>query len=308
MTSNKNINPKTIITCALTGGTAVPRKHPRFPVTPQQIAEQGLEAAAAGAAVLHIHVRDPETGAPSNSVAHYREVVERIREGNSDVIINLTTGYGCIFVPTPGDWTKAAPGTNLLPAAERVQHIVELKPDICTLDMNTQQLMNVMSGEKSTSMVVMNLEPVIVEMARLIRGAGVVPEIEIFESGDLARSTRLIETGVLEGPGLFTLVLSSNYGLPATTASMSFAAAALPHGCIWTGMGIGPSAFAMAAQSYLLGGHVRIGLEDNIYLSRGEFAPSNAALVERVKQIVGALGADFASAAEARQIMGLRAV
>src|ERR1700678_4405832 len=140
------MNDKTIITCALTGGAAYPRKHPNFPVSPKQIAEQGLEAAEAGAAVLHIHVRHPDSGLPSNDVQHYREVVNRIRDRNNDVILNLTTGYGCIFAPTPGDLTRAGPGTNLLPAAERVAHVIELRPELASLDMNTMQIADVMTG------------------------------------------------------------------------------------------------------------------------------------------------------------------
>lgn len=298
---------KTIITCALTGGTAVPRNHPNFPVTPRQIAEHGIEAAAAGASVLHIHVRDPNTGAPSGDIALYGEVIDRIRQVNNEVILNLTTGYGCVFIPTGADWTRAGAGTNMLPAAERVAHIVELKPDICTLDMNTMQLADVMSGDRASVMVTMNLEPVIVEMAQLIRTAGVKPEIEIFESGDLARAEKLIAHDVLDGPGLFTLVLAPNYGLPPTPAAMTFALGALPKDCIWTGMGVGPTQFPMAAQSWLLGGHVRVGLEDNLYLSKGEYAPSNAALVTRVRQIIEPMGADIASASEARAILSLAA-
>jgi len=296
---------KTIITCAMTGGTAVPHNHPNFPVTPRQIAEQALEAAAAGAAVVHIHVRDPETGAPSPDVELYREVIDRIRQRNDQVIINLTTGYGCVFMPTRDNWTVAGSGTNVLSAVERVAHVVELKPDICTLDLNTMQMADVMSGDRQSVMVTMNLEPVLIEMAEIIRSAGVTIEIEIFESGDLARAEKFIAHDVLEGPGLFTIVLAPNYGLPPTTAGMIFAVGALPKDSIWTAMGIGPFQLPMAAQSWLLGGHVRVGLEDNLYLSKGEYAPSNAALVTRVRQIIEPLGAEIATAAEARHLLNL---
>lgn len=301
------MSKKTIITCALTGGTAVPKKHPNFPVTPQQIAQHGLDAAAAGAAILHIHVRNPETGAPSPEIGLYREVVDRIRDANDEVIINLTTGYGCIFIPSGDRWIDAGPGTNMLSAADRVAHVLELKPDICSLDMNTMQLADVMSGDRSSVLVTMNLEPVIIEMAQAIRAAGVMPEVEIFESGDLVRTTKLIAQGVLDGPGLYTIILAPNYGLPPTTAGMIFAVGALPAGCTWTGMSTGALQFPMAVQSYLLGGHVRVGLEDNLFLSKGEYAQDNAALVTRVRSLIEPLGAEIATAREAREMLKLSA-
>jgi uncharacterized protein (DUF849 family) len=298
---------KTIITCALTGGAAMPRDHPNFPITPRQLAEQGLDAVKAGASILHIHVRDPETGAASTELGLYREVHDRIRQANPEIIINLTTGPGGMFVPTPGNWTVAAHGTNMMSAEERVAHIVELKPDISTLDMNTMQMANIMSGDRSSVLVVMNLDPIVAEMAKAIRAAGVKPEIEIFEAGDLARTERMIAAGLLDGPGLYTLVLSSAYGLPPTVPAINFAVSALPKGAMWTAMGIGPHAFRMVAQSYLLGGHVRVGLEDNLFISKGKFAQSNAELVAKARQTIENLGAEIASPAEARAILGLAA-
>lgn len=299
---------KTVITCAVTGGTAVPRNHPNFPITPKQIAEQALDAARAGAAVVHLHVRDPDTGEPTGELAHYREVVDRIRQGNPDLLINLTTGYGCIYVPKPGVWNVAGEGTNLLPAAERVAHVVELKPEICTLDMHTLQIPDVVGGKRGSTIVVMNLEPVLVEMAAMIRQAGVVPEIEIFDAGDLSRSARLLAAGAVDGPGLYTFVLSANYGLPPTAEAMMLARGAMPPGAVWTGMGVGPACFPMAAQAFLLGGHVRVGLEDNLYMSRGKYAASNAAMVSHVRSMLEALGAEIATPAEARAIIGLRSL
>ncbi len=297
---------KTVITCAVTGGTAVPRNHPNFPITPKQIAEQALDAGRAGAAIVHIHVRKPDTGEPSGELAYYRETVDRIRQGDPDMLINLTTGYGCIYVPKAGDWGAAGEGTNMLPAVERVAHIVELKPEICTLDMHTLQIPDVVGGKRGSTIVVMNLEPVLVEMAGLIRGAGVIPEIEIFDAGDLSRAARLLKSGALEGPGLYTFVLSATYGLPPTAEAMMLARGSLPQGAVWTGMGTGPASFPMAAQAFLLGGHVRVGLEDNLYMSRGKYAESNAALVTHARSILEALGAEIATPAEARAAIGLR--
>ena len=297
---------RTIITCALTGGAPVPRKHPNFPVTPKEIAEQGIEAAEAGAAILHIHVRDPSTGAPSNAISHYREVVDRVRQANDTVIINLTTGYGALFVPTPQNWSVAAPETNLRSATERVAHVVEVRPDICTLDMATMQLTNRSGGgNPSMTTVLMNLDPVLAEMALAIREAGILPEVEIFESGDLARANRMIAAGLLPDPGLYTIVLASAYGLPPTPTAISLAIEELPRGCTWTAMGIGRYSFPMAVQSYLMGGNVRVGLEDNLYLRKGVMSPSNAALVVHVRQIIEMLGGEVAAAAEARAKLGL---
>jgi uncharacterized protein (DUF849 family) len=296
---------KTIITCALTGGAAWPRHHPNFPVTAAQIAQQGIDAAAAGANVLHIHVRDAETGAMCNDVALYGEVMDRIRQKNDDVVINLTTGWGCTFIPTEGNRALAGPGSCVLEAPERVHHVVTLKPDICTLDLNTMQLGDLYAGDKSKSIVAMNLLPVLVEMATAIRDAGVTPEIEIFDAGDLMLAQHLISEGVLDGPGLYTLVLGLRYGLAANPETMLYARGCLPQGAIWTGIGTGAQSFPMAAQSFLYGGHVRVGLEDNLYIAKGQFAPSNAALVEKVKVMLDVLGAQFATNGETREILGL---
>lgn len=294
---------RTIITCALTGGANLPKQHPNFPVTPKQIAQQGLEAAEAGAAVLHIHVRDPSTGAPANDVSLYREVMARIREQNETVIINLTTGYGALFVPTPGRWSEAAADTNLQSAAKRIAHVVELKPEICTLDLATLQLTS--AGNPAVATILMNLDPVLAEMAQAIQSAGVIPEVEIFESGDLARAKRMLAAGLLPTPGLYTMVLASSYGLPPTAAAIALAVQELPPCCTWTAMGVGAGSFPMAAQSFLMGGHVRVGLEDNLYLRKGVWAPSNAALVAQARQLIELLGGEIASAAEARKLLGL---
>ena len=286
---------KTIITCALTGGTPVPN-HPDYPITPKQIADQGLAAADAGAAILHIHVRDPATGVTSNEIALYREVIDRIRQKNTEVLLNLSTGYGAIFFPDPSDPSRAAAGSYVQRAEERVAHILELKPEICTLDLNTMNLPN---------LIVMNSEKIVTEMALAIRSAGVVPEIEIFDTGDLVMARHLIETGVLDGPGLWSLVLGLRYSLPATTDAMVYGKNNLPAGANWTGFGISRHQFPMVAQSFLLGGHARVGMEDNVYLAQGVFTPDNATLVRRARTILENLGASIASPAEARRMIGI---
>lgn len=287
---------KVIITCAVTGNITKPEQHPGLPITPQQIADSALEAAAAGASVAHIHVRDPETGRPSMKLEYYREVMERIRAKNPELVINLTTGPGGRFIPSEDDPRVAAPGSTLLLPEKRVEHITALKPDICTLDLNTMN-----SGGE----VVINTPRNVTRMANIIRAAGVKPEIELFDSGDLHLARDLIRDGVLEGPGLFSLVLGVNYGFAATSETMQYARNLLPAGAAWSAFGIGRHEFPMVAQAYLFGGHVRVGFEDNLYISKGVLAPSNAALVQRARQIVESIGGEIASAAEARQILGL---
>ncbi|HEX6143195.1 MAG TPA: 3-keto-5-aminohexanoate cleavage protein [Geminicoccaceae bacterium] len=287
---------KTIVTCAVTGSITRPDQHPDLPVTPEQIANAAIEAARAGAAIAHIHVRDPATGAPSMDLDHYREVVERIRASEVDLIINLTTGPGGRFVPSDDDPRVAAPGSTLMAPERRVEHVVALRPEICSLDLNTMWF---------GSAVVMNTPRNVRIMAEAIREAGVKPELEVFDSGDIVLAQELLDEGALERPALFQLVLGIRNGVPATPATLMYARALLPEGAAWAAMGIGRMEFPIVAQAVLLGGHVRVGLEDNLYIDRGRLAPSNAALVERAVTIVELLGGSVAGAAEAREILGL---
>jgi uncharacterized protein (DUF849 family) len=287
---------KTIITCAVTGNITKPDQHPGLPITPRQIADSALEAAEAGASVAHIHVRDPVTGAPSMEVAYYREVMERIRAANPALIINLTTGPGGRFVPSDHNPQVAAAGSTLTVPEKRVEHITLLKPDICTLDLNTMN---------SGGQVVINTPRNVTIMARIIRAAGVTPEIEIFDSGDMHLAHALMRDGELAGPGLFSFVLGVNYGFSATHETMLYARNMLPAGATWSAFGIGRHEFPMVAQAYLYGGHVRVGFEDNLFLSKGVLAPSNAALVLRARAIVESIGGEIASPAEARALLGL---
>jgi uncharacterized protein (DUF849 family) len=288
---------QTIITCAVTGSITRPDQHPQLPITPEQIATAAIEAAQAGAAVVHVHVRDPETGAPSMALEHYREVVERIRASDIDVIINLTTGPGGRFLPSEDDPKVAAPGTTLMRPERRVEHVVALRPEICSLDLNTMWF--------GTS-VVINTPRSVTVMAEAIRSAGVKPELEVFDSGDIQLAHDLLVSGVLPRPPLFQLVLGIKNGFPATPETLLYARSLLPADAKWAAMGTGRMEFPIVAQACLLGGHVRVGLEDNLYLSKGVLAPSNAALVERAVTIVELLGRQVASAAEARTILGLR--
>jgi uncharacterized protein (DUF849 family) len=273
-------------------------KNPAVPVTPQEIATSSIDAAKAGAAAVHIHVRDPETGKPSMEPALYRETVERIRASGTDVLLNLTTGPGARWVPSPDDAAVPGPGTTLVSPAQRVAHVIELKPDICSLDMGSVNF---------ARHVFINSPQSLTEMARAIKDAGIKPELEVFEAGHIRFTRHLLEAGEIAEPTLFQIVLGVPWGAPATTEAMLYMRDLLPPGAQWAAFGISALEFPMAAQAVILGGHVRVGMEDNLYMSRGVLAPSNAALVERAVEIVRAIGAEVATPDEARQILGLPA-
>ena len=288
--------PRIFITAAVTGNLTTPDQTPHLPITPAQIADACLEAAEAGAAIAHIHVRDPATGKPSMDLAHYREVVERIRARNPVLILNLTTGLGGRYVPSDDDPAVAGPGTTLTRPETRVEHIAALRPDICTLDLNTMN---------SGGQVVINTPRNVRRMARIIREAGVKPEIELFDSGDIALLHDLISDSTLDPAPLCSIVMGVKYGFQPSLETTLYARSLLPEGAQFTAIGIGRHVFTTATQSYLAGGHVRVGIEDGIYLSRGVLAPSNAAMVTKIRSIAEALGANIATSAQARDLLGL---
>lgn len=287
---------KVVITCAVTGNLTTPEQTPHLPITPEQITEACLGAAEAGAAIVHIHVRDPETGRPSMELEHYRAVVEALRSAKPELILNLTTGPGGRFIPSPDDPKVAAPGTTLTVPEKRVEHIAALRPDICTLDLNTMN-----SGPD----VVINTPANVRRMAKVMRESGVRPEIELFDSGDIALLHALLADGTLEGPQLCSCVLGVRYGFQPGPETVLYARDLLPPGSEFTAFGIGRNMFTTATQSYLAGGHVRVGLEDSVYLSKGVLAPTNASMVEKVRRIVEDLGAQIATSREAREILSL---
>ncbi|MBR0795956.1 3-keto-5-aminohexanoate cleavage protein [Bradyrhizobium jicamae] len=287
---------KVIITCAVTGNLTTPDQTPHLPVTPRQIADACLGAADAGAAIVHIHVRDPLTGRPSMLLDHYVDVVQRIRARNPELILNITTGPGGRFVPSPNDPRVAAEGTTLMVPEKRVEHIAVLKPDICTLDLNTMN-----SGPE----VVINTPSSVRRMAKVIAQAGVKPEIELFDSGDIALMRDLLADGTLQGPILCSFVMGVRYGFQPAPETVLYARNLLPHDAEFTAIGIGKAAFTAVAQSYLAGGHVRVGLEDAVYLSRGQLATSNAEMIAKARRIVEDLGGIIANVGEARRIVGL---
>lgn len=288
-------NP-TIITCAVTGNITTPAQTPYLPITPEEIVNACLEAVRAGAAIVHIHVRHPD-GRPSMELKHYREVVERLRAADEDVIINLTTGPGQRFIPSNDEPSVAAPGTTLMRPELRVEHIRELRPEICSLDFNTMY---------SGTSVVINTPRNLAIMAEIIRDSGVLPELEVFDSGDIQLANHFIQEGRVDMPALFQIVLGVRYGAIATPETLMYMKSLLPAAANWAAFGVGRFNFPMLAQAWLLGGHVRVGLEDNIYLEKGVLAPGNAVLVEKAVRIVRELGGTIASPGEAREILGLK--
>ena len=289
---------KTIISCALTGNLVRPDQHPRLPITPKQIAEAALDARKAGAAIVHIHVRDPETGRPSMRVELYREAMERIRDAGSDLIINLTTGEGGRFVPSEDEPRIAGPGTTLVHPLLRVEHVVALKPDICSLDFNTMN---------SGAQIVINTPGNVRKMAAAIVGAGVKPELEVFDSGDIHLANDLIAEGLLPGKPFFQIVTGVRYGCNSTVETLAYMKSLLPAGAIWSAFGIGRHEYPILAAAQVLGGQVRVGMEDNIYIRRGELTRDNAELVEQAVTLLDLLGAEPATPDEARAMLELPA-
>lgn len=290
------MNNEVIITCAITGSGDTVNKHPAIPVTPEEIANSAIAAAKAGAAVAHMHVRDPETGAPSRRLELYQQVVERIRCSGSDVIINLTAGMGGDLVLDPNDPNVMIEGTDLANAEERMMHIEELKPEICTLDCGSLNF---------GSSIYVSTPDMLNKMAQRCQELGVKPELEIFDTGNLVYALHMMKQGLLDSPALFQLCLGIPWGAPADTATMKLMADMLPEGSNWAGFGISRMQMPMVAQAVLLGGNVRVGLEDNLFLSKGVHA-SNEQLVERAVTIIESMGATVASPARAREILGLR--
>ncbi len=288
------MNTSVIVSCAVTGGTE-PVAH--RPYTPQQIADSALEAAQAGAAIVHIHVRDPQTGAPSREVRYYREVVERIRAAGVDVLVNLTTGMGMDMVIEDADPTVAGPGSDIVPALERMPHIEELLPDICSFDCGTYVF-----GEKVVSITTLEMAR---KLARRMQELGVKPELEVFDMGNIEVARLLHAEGLLDDPPYFQLCLGVPGNAPATTQAMAAMAGMLPPGSVWSAFGVSRWEMPMVAQAMLLGGNVRVGLEDNLWLSRGVPA-TNAGLVTKAIDIIEALGGHVATPAEARERLGIR--
>ena len=286
---------KVILTISVTGsfGDAT---NPVIPVTPKQIAESALEAYDIGAAATHIHVRDVKTGAPSMEFHLYEETVQRIRD-HSNMIINLSTGAGARFVPDDREPMGLGPGSTLCVPEKRIEHIVRLKPEICSLDVGSLNF---------GSHVFVNTLSHVEWMVEQMGAIGVKPELEVFDLGHIEIAEHLLKTGKVKRPPLFQLCMGIRWGIPATSANMMAMVERLPADSIWTGFGIAASAFSMLAQSVLLGGNVRIGLEDTLYVAKGKRASSNKDLVQKAGEIIKALDREVATPDEARTMLHLR--
>jgi uncharacterized protein (DUF849 family) len=295
------VNTEVFITCAVTGAGATTDRSDRVPVTPEQIATAAIEAAKAGAAIAHIHVRDPATGRGSRDVALYREVVERVRGADVDVVLNLTAGMGGDLVlggaqqPLPLD----PDGTDMAGADERLAHVAELLPEICTLDCGS---MNFAAGG---DYVMVNTPAVLRAMARRVRELGVRPELEVFDTGHMVLVKELIGEGLLDDPVLIQLCTGIPYGAPDDPGTLLALCSLLPPGAIVSAFSIGRMQLPFVALAPIVGANVRVGLEDNLYLSRGVLA-TNGQLVERAVRILEAMNVRVLGPDEVRERLALR--
>jgi len=289
------VSDEVILTCAVSGGHNNQARHPDYPITPEHIARDCIDCAKAGAAIAHIHVRDPETGMRSGDPALFREVVERIRDSGSDVLINLTTSEGARFAPGEVDAAVGGPGTTLVQPLDRLHHIEELQPDICTLDVGSFNF-----GET----IFVNTPAHLRIMAQRIRELGVKPEIEVFEAGHIMFAHRLIEEGLIDALPMFQLCLGIPHAAPATPEVFNVMRGLLPKDANWSAFGISRMEFSIVAQAASTGGNCRVGLEDNLYLDKGEFA-TNLQLVERAVRIIREVGREPATPAQAAQRLGI---
>ena len=291
---------KVLLTCAVTGNAPFNPKHPCFPVTPSDIAAAVIEAAKAGASIAHIHVRDPETAEGSRDVNLFREVVARVREYETDIVLNLTAGMGALFLPDPEDESRALPESDMATVEERIEHLVDCLPEIASLDVTTGNQV-----EGTMDFVYLNTTRTLRGMAKRFQELGVKPELEAFQAGDVLFANQLVKEGLVDGTPLYQFVLGVLWGSPADAETMIYLRNLLPEDCYWASLGLGRMQFPVAAQSVLLGGNVRVGLEDNLYLEKGVFA-SNGQLVERAVQIIDNLGCDVATPDEAREMLQLK--
>ena len=289
---------KYLITCALTGGGDTTRKNPNVPVTPKEIAQAADDAAKAGASMVHIHVRNSKTGLESTKTEDFVEVVDRIRQKGTDVIINLTTAIGTDVFFDNKNPSILAPETDFWPPERRLEHIEAAMPDVCSLDV---PIMNYLDTPYC------NLPEHVRFMAKRLQEIKVKPEIECFDLGDMWATQRFIDEGIFDAPPLIQLCLGVKYAVPATPKGMIAMVDMMPENCVWGVLGVGAAQFQMVAQAVLLGGNVRVGLEDNLYLSKGKLA-TNEALVEKAVEVIQHLGGNVASVKDARKVMNLKEI
>lgn len=293
-----------ILTCAVTGNAPLNPKYPRelnYPITPAQICDAAVQAAQAGASVVHIHVRDPQTGAGCYRPELFREVVDRIRQTGVNIVLNLTAGGGALFFPDPESDATMGPGSDMQTLDQRVSHLEDCLPEMASLDATCG-----MQTEPGLEFIYMNSAPTLRKLAQRYQRIGVKPELEAFHPGDILFINSMIESGWVDDPPCIQFALGVKWCSPDTLETMQYMKSLLPKQCVWGGFGIGRQQMPMVASAVLLSGNCRVGLEDNLYLERGRFA-TNGQLVERARQIIENLGCRIASPDEARQILKLRA-
>ena len=293
MTMNTNV----VVSCAVTGAGDTVDKHPAIPVTPEQIANSAIEAADAGAAIVHLHVRDPETGKGSRDINLFKETVELVRNSGRNVLINLTAGMGGDLGVDDENPEVPAEGTDLISAEERMAHVELLRPDIASLDCGTINFDN-------ANYVYIQTPNMLRAMAARYAEIGVKPEMEGFDLGHLRFANQMVSEGLIKGRPMYQVCLGIPWGAGADSATMTAMVGQLPRDAFWSGFGISRTQMPMAAQAMLLGGNVRVGLEDNLYLEKGVPA-SNAQLVEKAVRIIRDLGGQICDADQARERLGI---
>ncbi len=293
-----SMSNEVFITCAVTGSGATQHRNPNVPRSPAQIADSALAAARAGAAIVHCHVRDPETGAPSRDVNLYRELTRRIRDADVDVILNLTAGMGGdLIVGSPQAPLPLAAGTDMASAEERVAHIAECLPEICTLDCGTMNF-------AEADYIMTNTPGMLRAMGEMMTALEVVPEIEAFDTGHLWFAKKLVDEGVLKAPALVQLCMGIPWGAPDDLNTFMAMVNNVPDDWNWSAFSIGRNEMPYVAAAVLAGGNVRVGLEDNLWLAKGELA-TNEALVTRARTIIEAMGASILGPQQVREKLKL---
>ncbi|SHI57927.1 Uncharacterized conserved protein, DUF849 family [Shimia gijangensis] len=292
------MNYDVVVTCAVTGAGATTDRSPHVPVTPKEVADAAIEAAKAGAAVAHIHVRDPETGQGSRDPKLFKEVVDRVRDSDTDVVINLTAGMGGDWIQDADNPAMPGPGTDMISAEERLIHIEECRPDICSLDCGT---LNFGDGDN----IYISTPPTLRYMAEKVREWGVKPELEVFELGHIRFARQMIKEGLIADPPMFQICLGIPWGADQSVDTMKVMKDHLPHDASWAGFGISRMQMPMAAAAVAMGGNVRVGLEDNLFLDRGVLA-TNGQLVTRAVEIIERMGGRAITPQEARNKLKLR--
>jgi uncharacterized protein (DUF849 family) len=292
------MNYDVVLTCAVTGAGDTTSKSLHVPVTPKEIADAAIESAKAGASIAHIHARDPETGQGSRDPKLFKEIVDRVRDSDTDVVINITAGMGGDWVSNPSNPAMPGPGTDMIGPEERLAHVKECLPEICSLDCGTLNF-------SDTDMIYISTPPALRKMATMAREWGVKPELEVFELGHIRFAKAMIAEGLINDPPMFQLCLGIPWGAEQTVETMAAMKAQLPTDASWASFGIGRGQMPMMAAAVAMGGNVRVGLEDNIYLDRGVLA-TNAQLVTRAREIIDRMGGRVVTPQQARNKLKLR--